>query len=457
LRDLNDQFDKKLAAAGEKAAQSDDVQAAKDVLVGGDADMANARSNNKSWTVSVGSAALRQKDEDDDDLGGMAMAARKKQRSHTTPAGESRREKSIELSDEDQKELEKRQEFLKGRVRRGSVFLGEVQENTLKDYYKEHCDVHFYGRLGCNKPFVEADVEGPIDGFAHDHDSIEKLLGIGLSSTKGKKGGSDTAANQDNFSVTRFKASGLEIYCCNDGHGKCGHNVSYRTVRTVPYYVANSVFFPDEMAKAITDAFELAQLDVMGNSLSESFDAQGSGTTAACIVKKGRTIWTAHCGDSRIALGTPDAKVIFETKDHKPDDKEEQERIEKLGGEVRSFKYEDDWTVHRMFIKGRNYPGLCMSRSFGDDCVKEHGVTAIPDVKEVTIKEGEKAMVIMASDGVWEFLDTSWVLRAVLKALPGKGLMRCAKKLTREAKHRWKDEEGDYCDDITAILMVIEP
>ena len=31
--------------------------------------------------------------------------------------------------------------------------------------------------------------------------------------------------------------------------------------------------------------------------------------------------------------------------------------------EVRSFKYEDDWTVHRMFIKGRNYPGLCMSRS----------------------------------------------------------------------------------------------
>ena len=36
LRDLNDQFEKKLAAAGEKAAQSDDVQAAKDVLVGGD-------------------------------------------------------------------------------------------------------------------------------------------------------------------------------------------------------------------------------------------------------------------------------------------------------------------------------------------------------------------------------------------------------------------------------------
>merc|ERR1719258_807250 len=150
----------------------------------------------------------------------------------------------------------------------------------------------------------------------------------------------------------------------------------------------------------------------MGNSLSESFDAQGSGTTAACIVKKGRTLWTGHCGDSRIAVGNPEAKVIFETKDHKPDDKEEQERIEKLGGEVRSFKYEDDWTVHRMFIKGRNYPGLCMSRSFGDDCVKEPGVTAIPDVKEVTIKEGEKAMVIMASDGVWEFLDTSWVLRA---------------------------------------------
>ena len=35
------------------------------------------------------------------------------------------------------------------------------------------------------------------------------------------------------------------------------------------------------------------------------------------------------------------------------------------------------------------------------------------------------------------------------------GLMKCAKKLTREAKHRWKDEEGDYCDDITALLIMV--
>jgi serine/threonine protein phosphatase PrpC len=444
LRELNEKFEKKMEEAGQKAATEADVDVAKDVISAGDVDREH-RSNNRGWTVSVGSSSLRPPDLPDD---------RSAKRSHTTPASMHRRESEVELSDEDLKEMEKRQEFLKGRVRRGSVFLGEVLVPTLVEFFQKNATVHFYGRLGCNKPFVEADIDGSIEGFSHDPENIENQLKIGLSSTKGKKGGSDNGPNQDNFSVTRLK-NGIEIYCVMDGHGKCGHNVSYRTVRTMPYYVANSVFYPDEMDKALLDAFELCQLDVMGNSLTESYDAQGSGTTATAVVRKGNSVWTAHCGDSRVALGDPNSKVLFETKDHKPDDKEEQERIERTGGEVRSFKYEDDWTVHRMFIKGRNYPGLCMSRSLGDDCVKEHGVTAIPDVKKIELAEGQQTMIIMASDGVWEFLDTSWVMRAVLKAMPGKGLMKCAKKLTREAKHRWKDEEGDYCDDITACLIKI--
>jgi serine/threonine protein phosphatase PrpC len=443
LRELSEEFDKKLAKNPQKGASQTDVDKAKAVINGGSIE---TRDEGRNWTVSIGADSLRPTEDN----------SRAEARSKTTPSDLHRRESTAQLSEGDQIEVNKRQDYLKGRVRRGSVFLGEVQQDTLTEHWKSKATVHFYGKLGCNKPFAEADLDF-CEGFDANFDQIEKELNIGLSCTKGKKGGQDTAPNQDNFSVTKTK-DGTQIYCVMDGHGKSGHNVSHRTVRTLPYYIMTSVFYPDDMEKCLKDAFELCQLDVMGNSLTDGYDAQGSGTTATCLVRKGAKYWTAHTGDSRIAFGDKDSAVLLETKDHKPDDKAEMERIEAAGGEVRSFKYEDNWTVHRMFIKGRNYPGLCMSRSFGDDCVKEHGVSAVPDVSEFTsLKEHGQTMIVLASDGVWEFLETAWVVRAVIKALPGKGLMKCAKKLTREAKHRWKDEEGDYCDDITALLIMVKP
>jgi len=443
LKELSEEFDKKLAK--KQGATTEDVERAKNFLTGDP-----KREDARNWTVqqATGLASVQNGD---------ALVVRTAGPHQTfSHAGENRRESTSQFNESDEQEVNKRAEHMKGRVRRGSVFVSEVTKDDLEAHWKAKATVHFFGKLGCNKPFAECDID-TVSGFpAANVDAIEKDLNIGLSCTKGKKGGSDNAPNQDNFSVTRCK-DGTLIYCVMDGHGKTGHNVSYRTVRTLPYYIMTSVYYPDDLESCLKDAFQMCQQDVMANSLAEGYDAQGSGTTATCLVRRGNKFWTAHTGDSRIAFGDPQSEVLLETKDHKPDDKEEMDRIEKNGGEVRSFKYEDNWTVHRMFIKGRNYPGLCMSRSLGDDCVKEHGVNAIPDVMSYTLKqETGEVMIVMASDGVWEFLETAWVVRAVIKALPGKGLMKCAKKLTREAKHRWKDEEGDYCDDITALLISVK-
>lgn len=49
------------------------------------------------------------------------------------------------------------------------------------------------------------------------------------------------------------------------------------------------------------------------------------------------------------------------------------------------------------------YPGLAMSRSLGDKVAKSIGVTPIPDVYTIEFTFYHKIIVI-ASDGVWEFL-----------------------------------------------------
>lgn len=48
-------------------------------------------------------------------------------------------------------------------------------------------------------------------------------------------------------------------------------------------------------------------------------------------------------------------------------------------------------------------PGLAMARSLGDKAGREVGVISDPDIYEVLIKE-EDRFIVIASDGVWEFL-----------------------------------------------------
>ena len=58
----------------------------------------------------------------------------------------------------------------------------------------------------------------------------------------------------------------------------------------------------------------------------------------------------------------------------------------------------------RVWLKNEDIPGLAMSRSFGDAMAARVGVHANPEVKVFDLTVDVKIIVI-ASDGVWEFLE----------------------------------------------------
>jgi len=109
--------------------------------------------------------------------------------------------------------------------------------------------------------------------------------------------------------------------------------------------------------------------------------------------------------------------------------------------------------MHRVFLKDKNVPALAMSRTFGDECVKSKGVIAEPDVDEIKIDLNEKPFMLLASDGVWEFMASDYVVTAVASRLSVDGSLGTLKKVTKEARKRWKKNEGEYCDDITSMLI----
>jgi serine/threonine protein phosphatase PrpC len=61
--------------------------------------------------------------------------------------------------------------------------------------------------------------------------------------------------------------------------------------------------------------------------------------------------------------------------------------------------------------------------------------------------------MLIASDGVWEFIDSAWCVKALVKKIPTETSERICEKLAKEARKRWKQEEDEYCDDITMCFQ----
>jgi len=101
-----------------------------------------------------------------------------------------------------------------------------------------------------------------------------------------------------------------------------------------------------------------------------------------------------------------------------------------------------------------------MSRSLGDGECKRYGVIPDPEIKQFELRPPEilvpesdgDLFVIVASDGVWEFISSQEACEIVA---PHENAHRACAALVQQAAQRWKENEGNYRDDITAIVVVL--
>jgi serine/threonine protein phosphatase PrpC len=104
-------------------------------------------------------------------------------------------------------------------------------------------------------------------------------------------------------------------------------------------------------------------------------------------------------------------------RDHKPELPDEAERVLKRGGRIDSFRdyYNNGEPIGplRVWLQEEEMPGLAMTRSFGDRVAHSVGVSAEAETFEFTLGLNDKFLVI-ASDGVWEFLSNEDVAQIVL-------------------------------------------
>jgi cAMP-dependent protein kinase regulator len=277
---------------------------------------------------------------------------------------------------------------------------------------------------------------------------LQQATEIGMLCQKGQKSASDPTPNQDNFFIRHVGS--VSMYGVCDGHGPFGHLVSFRLVQSLPYYLCKSEHFGKDWALALKNAFLSAQKDLQDFCKSEDINIEASGAAGSVLVFEEQTVHIAFIGDARVMLGSwnrRDSRLIFCTQDHKPDLPEEKARLEKAGSEVREI----DPGNSRIYLPGSNFPGLTMSRAFGDTACE--GVLREPEYHKHLMQPTDQWYAIVASDGVWEFMSGEEVCNMTSKKLRLKGPRETLNFVVNASRKRWAYCCGEYCDDITAILI----
>jgi serine/threonine protein phosphatase PrpC len=274
-----------------------------------------------------------------------------------------------------------------------------------------------------------------------------------------KKGMKPESPNQDDFVMLQCgKAFGL--YGVFDGHGPCGHDVSNYITKMLPGNVVRDGKFQTEPLVAIEQAFVTTHRGIQKMYGNKVFDASMSGATASLAILQTdpegkKFIHVGHVGDSRSILGVGKTwgsmKAVEIMRDHKANLPEEKKRIESSGGVVKRRQGD---VPHRVFMKGSLLPGLAMSRSLGDLIAQKVGVSHVPDVKTIGPLTDQHQVLIMASDGVWEFLSNEKVLEEVQK-FPPEQIQDACDAIAALSWKMWISNEFDVVDDITVIGVVL--
>ncbi|XP_051504688.1 protein phosphatase 1G-like [Myxocyprinus asiaticus] len=179
-----------------------------------------------------------------------------------------------------------------------------------------------------------------------------------------------------------------------------------------------------------------------------------SGTTAVVALIRGKQLIVANAGDSRCVVSEK-GKAVDMSYDHKPEDELELARIKNAGGKVT--------------MDGRVNGGLNLSRAIGDHFYKrnkalppeEQMISALPDVKVLTLNEDHEFMVI-ACDGIWNVMSSQEVVDFVnerLKTDSGKNrpLSAIIEELLDHCLAPDTSGDGTGCDNMTCMIITFSP
>eukprot|EP00879_Flechtneria_rotunda_P007816 GHRR01008191.1.p1 GENE.GHRR01008191.1~~GHRR01008191.1.p1 ORF type:complete len:736 (+),score=253.14 GHRR01008191.1:238-2445(+) len=273
--------------------------------------------------------------------------------------------------------------------------------------------------------------------------------------------------NQDSFCVhTSFNGDPEQLlFGVFDGHGEAGTQCSQFARDKVPLNLVSSAHFSTNPALAFHQAMVQTNLQCHRSE----FDDSMSGTTAITVLIRGRSLLIANVGDSRAVLAekVPAGHGFIARDlsiDQTPYRKDECDRVRAAGARVATLdqveglkdptiecwttEEEDEGDPPRLWFPNGMYPGTAFTRSIGDAAAERIGVFAEPEL-EFRHLGPNNAFLVIASDGVFEFISSQRVVDMVAKF---DDLYDACLSVVAESYRIWLQYET-RTDDITMIML----
>ena len=387
------------------------------------------------------------------------------------------------LEDESKQKSNKNQSEIVKYGNRHSRIICNPKENNKKKENEDEWDKMQY--MGMTKRTYDPSLRQVKRGKFMKNENKTNSLKAEFSSTiyvksseglsiPGKSENGIRKTNQDTLLIERNVNGVLNfnIFGVLDGHGVDGHFVSKFVSKFIFNKIKNHPLIkkidePKQIYyKLKENGYEIIAnifLDADVQIQKEKFDFHRSGTTCVIVIQLEEHIICANAGDSRaIAIFDENyddnlmgSKVYPLSYDCKPELPNELIRIIEYGGVVdKAYDVENpEIGPYRVWAKGKDYPGLAMSRSIGDMDAKKVGVIPNPQIVEYTIDYYSK-YIILASDGIWEFISSEQAMKYCNKFYMRNDAKGLCQDLTQKATALW--EKNDCCvDDITVIVVFL--
>ena len=256
----------------------------------------------------------------------------------------------------------------------------------------------------------------------------------------------------------------VSFYAVYDGHGGTDcvahiHNYLISNFRNIilkgqPYDEQTNFYryIHDVLCKSVEETDSQFFREYNQYSLS-------TGSTASIVIIAGDRIICANIGDARAVLSRS-GEAINLSKDHKPDNPEEEQRIKNAGGYV---------TVRKVCSV------LATSRSFGDFNFKKISnseyfkgptkgdgkdiVSAIPEIREIQINYLEDEFIIIACDGLFDVYTSQQCVDHIRDKLAENPIMeqdpqKVAKELVFEAINTATSRKK-HSDNVSVIIICL--
>ena len=260
--------------------------------------------------------------------------------------------------------------------------------------------------------------------------------------------------NEDTITVTKINLNTKEkndycyFFAVYDGHGGNGCSL----------YLKNNLHknITEFSVKGLKSAIEITEDNFLTKkAIDNDYNlVDTSGSCGIILLIKNKKCIIANIGDSRLVI-FKNKRVIFSTKDHKPNTYMEKRRIEKAGGSVYQTTaaipiYQNGKLIE---IPWRVCPGgLSVSRTFGDIETKNESlggkkgvVVALPDISEFDLNE-QYNFIVIGCDGIFDVLSNGEIIDCIKFVL----------KLNKEKNKKINELCGDFANMIIKSALAKE-